>query len=335
MFNKIYEYIKKIIKENIINFVIFVLLSMLFLFPLPYYIDMPGGLLNTNDKIKIDNEYQIKGSYNMTYVSEIKATPILYLIAKLNSNWDLVSFKDVESSGLSLEEYKLYNKLLLDNANDSAISVAYNKANKKVNIIKNDFVIVHVDSINTELKIGDRIKKIDNIEIDSFDKIVKIINSHKKEDIITIEVESNNEKIVKSAKIYEENGKKVIGIVVLEDISLEATPKYKYNFDKKESGPSGGLMMTLTIYNKLINKDLTKGLKISGTGAIDINGKVSSIGGVKYKLKGAIKNKADVFLVPAGDNYKEAIELKKKHKYNIDIVSISNFEEAIEYLKNK
>ena len=331
MFNKLYE----IIKENIINIVVFIILSILFLLPLPYYINMPGGLLNTNDKIEIENQYEIKGSYNMTYVSEIRATPILYLLATINNNWDLESFKEVESSGLSLEEYKIYNKLLLENANDSAISVAYTKAKKEVTITKTDFVIVHVDTINSELKAGDRIISIDNIKIDSLDKIVEIINNHNVGDIVNIEVENDSQLSIKKAKIYEENNKKVIGVVILSDISLSAVPKYNYKFDKKESGPSGGLMITLSIYNKLINYDLTKGLKISGTGAIDINGNVSSIGGVKYKLKGAVKNKADVFLVPSGENYEEAVLLKEKYKYDIEIVSISTFNDAIEYLENK
>ncbi len=331
MFNKLYE----IIKENIINIVVFIILSILFLLPLPYYINMPGGLLNTNDKIEIENQYEIKGSYNMTYVSEIRATPILYLFATINNNWDLESFKEVESSGLSLEEYKIYNKLLLENANDSAISVAYTKAKKEVTITKTDFVIVHVDTINSELKAGDRIISIDNIKIDSLDKIVEIINNHNVGDIVNIEVENDSQLSIKKAKIYEENNKKVIGVVILSDISLSAVPKYNYKFDKKESGPSGGLMITLSIYNKLINYDLTKGLKISGTGAIDINGNVSSIGGVKYKLKGAVKNKADVFLVPSGENYEEAVLLKEKYKYDIEIVSISTFNDAIEYLENK
>lgn len=335
MVNKLYEIIKRFIKENIINFIVFIVLSIFFLFPLPYYIDMPGGLLNTDDKIEIENEYKIKGSYNMTYVSEIKATPILYLITKLNKNWDLVSFKEVESSGLSLEEYKVYNKLLLNNANDSAVIVAYEKALKEVKLIKNDFVVVHVDSVNTDLEAGDIIRKVDNIEIDSFEKIVELISSHKVGDVLNVEIEKDNKRIVKQAKIYEEDGRKIMGVLILSDISLSANPKYKYNFDEKESGPSGGLMITLTIYNKLLNYDLTKGLKISGTGAIDINGDVSSIGGVKYKLRGAVKNKADVFLVPAGENYEEAIKLQKKYNYDIDIVSISTFDEAVEYLKNK
>ena len=41
----------------------------------------------------------------------------------------------------------------------------------------------------------------------------------------------------------------------------------------------------------------------------------------------------DIFLVPAGENYNQAIEEKKKNNYNIEIVPIKNLEEAITYLK--
>lgn len=54
-------------------------------------------------------------------------------------------------------------------------------------------------------------------------------------------------------------------------------------------------MTTLEIYNSLTDDDLTKGYKIVGTGTIDMEGNVGMIGGVKYKLKGAIKKKADIF----------------------------------------
>jgi PDZ domain-containing protein len=73
---------------------------------------------------------------------------------------------------------------------------------------------------------------------------------------------------------------------------------------------------------------------IVGTGTIDIDGKVGEIGGVKYKLKGAIKNDADIFFVPNGKNYEEAIKLKKKHGYDIKIVGVSTLDDAISYLEN-
>jgi PDZ domain-containing protein len=92
-------------------------------------------------------------------------------------------------------------------------------------------------------------------------------------------------------------------------------------------------MTTLSIYNKLINNDITKGRIVVGTGTIDIKGNVGEISGIEYKLRGAVKAKADIFLAPAGDNYKDAVTLKKKNKYNIDIVSVTTFDDALNYLK--
>ena len=53
-------------------------------------------------------------------------------------------------------------------------------------------------------------------------------------------------------------------------------------------------MLTLAIYNSLVDKDITKGKKVVGTGTIEEDGSVGSIGGVKYKLNGAVRQKADV-----------------------------------------
>ena len=88
-------------------------------------------------------------------------------------------------------------------------------------------------------------------------------------------------------------------------------------------------MLTLAIYNNLVAKDITNGKKIVGTGTIDDNGNVGSIGGVKYKLNGAVRSKADIFLVPSGENYEEAVKEAKRKKYSIKIVSVSTFDEAL------
>ena len=92
--------------------------------------------------------------------------------------------------------------------------------------------------------------------------------------------------------------------------------------------------MALMVYNALTKQDLTKGMKVVGTGTIDLDGKVGEIGGVKYKLMGAVKNKADVFLVPK-ENYKEAMRVKEKKKYDIEIVEVRTLKDAIDYLEKK
>ena len=80
--------------------------------------------------------------------------------------------------------------------------------------------------------------------------------------------------------------------------------------------------------------DLTKGDIIAGTGVIYEDGSVGSIDGVKYKLKGAVKNKAKVFIVPS-ENYDEAVKLKKEHNYDIEIIEADNLHNVIEKLKNR
>ena len=56
------------------------------------------------------------------------------------------------------------------------------------------------------------------------------------------------------------------------------------------------------------------------------------IGGVKYKLIGAVRNKADVFICPE-ENYKEAKKLAKEKDYDIIVLTGKNLEEIINKLK--
>ena len=125
----------------------------------------------------------------------------------------------------------------------------------------------------------------------------------------------------------------MVGIMISNISELETNPKIELKFNSSESGSSGGLMMTLAIYNYLIDDDITKGRKIVGTGTIDELGNVGSIGGVKYKLAGAVKEKADLFLVPFGENYEEAKKEKEEKNYDIKIVAVKTLDEAISYLE--
>lgn len=66
-------------------------------------------------------------------------------------------------------------------------------------------------------------------------------------------------------------------------------------------GPSAGLMLALGIVDTVRPVDLTGGMIIAGTGAIDEAGNVGEIGGVPQKLVAAKRDGATVFLTPEGD----------------------------------
>ena len=128
------------------------------------------------------------------------------------------------------------------------------------------------------------------------------------------------------------NNQKMAGIYLVKLYEYEVNRKVKIDFSSREGGSSGGLMLSLAIYNRLISEDITKGRKIVGTGTIDANGKVGAIGGVKYKIIGANSGKVDIFFVPE-ENFDEAIKFKEEKGYDLNIVKVKTLDDAIEYLR--
>ncbi|BBH16452.1 hypothetical protein Back2_07390 [Nocardioides baekrokdamisoli] len=73
------------------------------------------------------------------------------------------------------------------------------------------------------------------------------------------------------------------------------------NIPSDITGPSAGLMMTLSIYDELTPGSLTGNGDVAGTGTIDQSGNVGEIGGIQQKIPGAKNDGAQLFLVPAGN----------------------------------
>lgn len=335
MINKIYVEMKKFIKENYLVLLFGIVFMATILYPLPYYIYTGGGTINVKDKIHIENK-ETKGDFNLCYVEQINANIPTFLLSKLLSNWDSVSKEEVSLNDKedTKDIYKR-DKIYLEEANQNAIFVAYKKAGKSVNILDKHLYIIYLEEdSDTDLKIGDDILEIDGSKIDSLADISKILDSYEVGSKLNIKVKRNKKEMMKYAIVHEKDDRKLIGIALTSIYDYEVDPKITFTFSNSESGPSGGFMVTIAIYNQLIDNDISNGLKIAGTGTIDIEGNVGSIGGVKYKLKGAVDSKSDIFLVPAGENYEEAIKYKKKYHYDIKIIGISTFEEAIEKLEN-
>lgn len=324
---KIKEFIKREYK-----FIIFILVVIaVFYIKLPYYISAPGGTINITDRVKMEGYKNTKGSLNMLYVSEYEATPASYIWAKL-SGYEVLSNKDKKISNESVNEVETRNKIMRDNSLDIATMVAYTKAGKKINIISKKNVVIATTNDNG-LKIGDIILEADGIECEEVQDIKNIIKSKEEGDIISFKIiRDKKEKEVKS-KILLENNTKAIGVIIVTEYDYDLEPEIDIKFRNSESGSSGGLMLTLTIYNAISGEDIIKGRNISGTGTISYDGKVGPIDGVKYKIMGAAKNKMDIVFVP-NDNYDEAIQTKEKHNYDIEIIKVETFDEAIKYLKN-
>lgn len=323
---------KKIIKDYGFYIIILVIFSLLYFIKLPYYVMAPGGTIKLNNRIEVNNDKEIDGSINMLYVTQYDATITTYIVAKVFRNWDLEDIEKSQINNESMDEIGERNKIMLDNSIQNAIFVAYNKAGKDIKINGSTSYVVGT-TVDNNLKVGDIVLEVDGVSIDNIKDVQKIVKDKEVGDSVKFKIIRNDKEIEVNNKVQDIDGNKVVGAMIITNYDYEIDPEIKLKFRGKESGASGGLMLALTIYDLISDEDIVKGRNISGTGTINIDGSVGKIDGIKYKIMGAVKDKMDLVLVPGG-NYEEAIKVKKDMNYDIDIIKVSNIDEAIEYLKN-
>ena len=334
MIKKILNYLEKDIKINYKFYIALILITLLFVIKLDYYIYSPGSLISLNDRIEVENAYKSEGSFNLTYVTVRNGTLFNMFMAWILPSWDIENVDEMRIEDENTEEIDARDKIYLKETSYDAIIAAFNEANLKYTIDKIDVTITYVyNEANTNLKAGDIIKSVNGVEITNYDSLGTEIDKHKENDKLDIKVLRDNKEVDCYAFLRKSEDRIVIGINLSEIKSITTNPKVNYIFKENESGSSRGLICALEIYNKITESDLTKGKVIAGTGSIDENGKVGAISGVKYKLKGAVSNKADVFIVPT-KNYEEALKIKEENNYNITIIEADNLHNVIDKLNN-
>lgn len=334
MINKIYDTFKLTIKENYKFIIASIILIFVVTIELPFYIQAPGGIIAVDDRIVMNEKTPSSGSFNLAYVTEIKATIPTLVFSYFNKDYDILKQEEVIYNNETAKDDAYRNQLLLKEANNNAIIIGFTYANKEIKIYNEHLYVIYVDSnADTDLKIGDEILEVEGIKILNKEQLDNIILDKKFDDKLSIKVKRNNNEATCFGKIREVNGKKIIGLSLSKTSDVATNPEISFKFKSSESGPSGGFMMALSIYDALVEEDITRGMKIVGTGTIDLNGNVGEIGGVEYKIKGAVKEKADVFLVPTGKNYEDAKKLVLENNYDIQLIAVDSFEDALNKLK--
>jgi PDZ domain-containing protein len=237
---------------------------------------------------------------------------------------------------------------------NNAIILAYKTANKEISTNYHGLIVHTVfKDVTYDVKIGDVITKY-NDEVITDEKTFReklVDDVRNKKDIKLTIYRDGSYHDVDYEPIWMENKKSFyIGISYYDYYTIneeETFPKYTIN-KANTLGPSGGLIQALSVYNAITEVDITKGLKIAGTGTIDINGDVGPIGGIYQKVFTAYFSKADVFFVPVeidengeiikteGSNYYDALkayeELGKPE--SLAFVPVAKFSDAVEYLES-
>lgn len=333
MFNKIYEFVKKIIKNYYKLILLWIVVLFICFFKFPYVIYCPGGAINLKDRIVVDGANNYDGELQMAYVTMRRGNLPNILLSLIVPNWDIKKEQEASIKNQNIEQTMEIERHQMQSSIDVATILAYKKANKYLEITQENATVFYItEDANTTVKLLDVIKKVENKDIKNVSDIIEVVSSAKENDVLNLLVERDNKMVEATAKVYTDvQGDLKIGIGAFTTYEYITDPKINVTQKASEAGTSGGLMLSLAIYNALEQADITHGKTIIGTGTISLDGIVGEIDGVKYKLIGAANKKADIFFCPK-ENYDEALEVKNKYKLDIELVSVSTFDEALDYL---
>jgi Lon-like protease len=119
----------------------------------------------------------------------------------------------------------------------------------------------------------------------------------------------------------------IIGI--LPSQALDVRFPFTIRFDLGDvGGPSAGLAFALQLLEKR-GRDVDHGYRVAATGEMQIDGRVTRIGGIKQKTIGARRAHVDAFLVPTdGDNARQA----KRYANGLRIIPVKSFQQALHAL---
>lgn len=284
MINNIYVKVKEFIKDNLWFFIALSIIIAINFIKVPYEVMMPGGTIDLTDRISVSGEeVELEGSFNMAYVSVVQGS-IPYVVAgSVLPDWDVDKMDTKNYDKDQVEAKNMSNKLQLINSKNAAKEVAFRTAGVNYSLGQEyTYVYDITDEANTTLKVGDDIKSVNGTIINHADDIIDLLKSYKKGDKLSIVVNRDGKEKKVSAILYaDDKGEAKIGISVLTTAEVLSDVDIEINTKDSESGPSGGMMMALMIYNAVTDQDLTHGKKIVGTGTIERDGSVGIIGGVK------------------------------------------------------
>ncbi|MBQ9011794.1 MAG: PDZ domain-containing protein [Bacilli bacterium] len=230
MTSKVYENIKNYIKENYKGLLFVVICFLLVTVRLPYYIEAPGGILDTKDKIDYTNSFKMKGSLNMAYVSQVDGTIPMLLYAFINPNWDISKEEEITVGSESIKDEEYRNKLLLEEANDTALLVAFKYSDIKHSVQNRETFVTYVDDLaKTNLKVGDKIISVENHKINRKQDLYDFVENKKIGDKITFKVIRDGKEKECVATLIDVSSKPKDGIVITENVDI----KSYYNVDFK------------------------------------------------------------------------------------------------------
>ena len=296
-----------------------------------YYFMAPGPPYQWDIAIEGAESYDYEGNLYQLTVRRDEANYFTYVWAKVDNSVDLYSREVILPKGVTPQELSEISMQNMKTSENVAIAVALNLLDYEIETQGDGVLVVGImdDSpVAGKLLKEDLIISINNEVIKSTTEFISLLRTYEIGDMVSIGLIRNDKEMSIETKLIEHieyENEPMVGF-------LASTPNQRFVFPisvdidtGNVGGPSAGLMMALNVYNSLTEYDITKGIKVAGTGTIEIDGSVGPVGGVKQKVIAAKNAGSTLILVPTAnfDDVQSYID------EDTSIVSVDTFNEAL------
>lgn len=261
-----------------------------------------------------------------------KATLLEQLFGGLHKGADLYPASAINPPGVNDKQRRTIDLEDMKRSQVVAAAVAEKAAGKNVVMRAVGSRIIAVEPqkpADGKLEPDDVIVDLDGKRVRSPRDVFDAMKTHKVGDTVTFTIQRGKKTLVETIKTVTSGGRPPRPIVgVLLETAYDIHLPVPVSIDAGNvGGPSAGVAFTLDVYEEL-GHDVLHGNRVAATGEINPDGSIGPIGGIKQKTIGARAAGVDAFLVPAGDNARDA----RTYADGLRIIPVETFPQALRAL---
>jgi Lon-like protease len=275
-----------------------------------------------------------QGGIYMVDIFVRKANLLERIFPGIHSGASLVPAKAVNPVGVSESERIKQSQEEMSQSQKIAAAVALRSLGYKVEVKTNGVEVTAVfpgTPADGKLEVGDVVVSVNGKPVKTTDELRRAMSTVKVGGGVTFGVRRSGgvqNVPLQTIESTDEPKRAVVGVEIQQSATIELPLKVTIDTGSI-GGPSAGLAFALDIVDEL-GKDVDDDKRIVVTGALDLDGRVVAIGGIKQKTIAARDADADLFVVP-DDNAADA----RRYAEGLDVVPVSTFREALSVLTNE
>lgn len=312
--------------------------AALALVPVPFITWTPGSAIDVlgsssagrpNLTVSDTRTYPTSGRLDLMTVAVTDADARLTLpqalLAYALPDRDTLPRDNVYAPGKSAAQVESEEAQMMQSAQSEAVVAALRAAHTPVAERPQIVAVRKNGPAAGKLRPGDFVVAVDGAKVTDFREIPRIVQRHKIGQAMRFTVERDDRTLTErviTGRSGDDPNQAAIGVTVQTGYKYPSTVAFGINPDI--GGPSAGLIFALGIYDLVTPGSLVDGRHIAGTGEIDVDGRVSAIGGLQQKISAAQRAGATIFLVPA-DNCDDL----RGFRTSMRIIKVHNLQQAI------